>query len=347
MNLTEFTIGWTERGWLPDGVARLGIRRLLRDRLAAIRAGDCEAAAVTTRRFVREMNRSAIAPVPEKPNQQHYELPAEFFGSVLGPQRKYSSCYWGSGAGDLAGAEEAALRITAQRAGVKDGMRVLELGCGWGSLTLWMARHFPDARIVAVSNSASQRHYIDEQAAELGLDNVSVVTADMNAFEAGERFDRIVSVEMFEHMHNHRELLRRIAGWLEPDGRLFVHMFCHRSTPYAFVPSDASDWMSRYFFSGGIMPSDALPNYFQEHLRTQKMWRWSGRHYRLTADAWLANLDARRDRVLPILESAYGTDAALWLVRWRIFFMACSELFGYSGGQEWWVSHYLLGHRPR
>ena len=344
---TELAMHCAERGWLPDGLVRLGIRRLLRARLADIHADDCEVMAADTRRFVEEMDASAIAPLPEKANQQHYELPAAFFGEVLGPHRKYSSGYWGDGVEDLAAAEEAALAITVERAGIENGMRILELGCGWGSLTLWMARRYPAARILAVSNSISQRRCIEAEAARDGLDNLRVVTADMNDFEAEERFDRIVSVEMFEHMRNYRELFRRIAGWLAPEGRLFMHIFCHRAMSYAFVPREGRDWMSRYFFSGGIMPSDSLPLRFPEDLRNIALWRWSGRHYARTANAWLANMDARRDRIRPLLERAYGDHAALWRIRWRIFFMACAELFGYAGGQEWWVSHYLFERATR
>ena len=347
MSIAALAIRWTERGWVPDWMVRRGIRRLLRARLAEIGAGDCEATAANARRFADEMDASTIAPMPDEANRQHYELPVTFFGEVLGPHRKYSSCYWGNGVEDLAAAEEAALEITAERAGLGNGMRILELGCGWGSLTLWMARRYPDARILAVSNSASQRRYIEMQAERRGLGNLRVVTADMNDFHTGERFDRIVSVEMFEHMRNYRELFRRIAGWLAPHGRVFVHIFCHRAVPYAFVSSGESDWMSRYFFSGGIMPSDALPLGFPEHLRVVDRWRWSGRHYQRTANAWLANMDLRRDRIEPILESVYGAEAPLWWVRWRVFFMACAELFGYAGGQEWWVSHYLFGRTGR
>ena len=342
MNLNELAIACTERGWMPDVAVRFGVRRLLRTRLAEIEADDCEAAAAWTRRLVNEMNRSEIAPLPEKANLQHYELPPAFFGQVLGPQRKYSGCYWATGVESLADAEEAALAITAERAGVRNGMNVLELGCGWGSLTLWMARRFPDTRILAVSNSVSQRRYIENRVAREGLGNVRVETADMNEFHSSRRFDRIVSVEMFEHMRNYRELFRRVAAWLAPDGLMFMHIFCHRTTPYVFVPIDASDWMSRYFFSGGMMPSDALPLCFPEHLNAVRTWRWSGTHYQRTANAWLSNMDANREHIQPILESAYGPDARLWWVRWRIFFMACAELFGYLRGQEWWVSHYLF-----
>ncbi len=343
---TSKAIGWTEQGLVPDIVIRHGIRRLLKQRLGELPVDDCERAAETTEKFVAQMNAAGIAPFPQKANEQHYEVPTAFFGEVLGAHRKYSCCYWPEGIETLDEAEATALRITSERAELEDGMRILELGCGWGSLTLWMAGHYPNAVITAVSNSRSQRAYIVAAAARRGLRNVRVVTRDMNDFGIGEQFDRVVSVEMFEHMRNYRRLFERIHGWLTPGGRFFLHIFCHRSLPYEFVDSGPSDWMSRHFFSGGIMPSDDLPLHFQEHLALARRWRWDGRHYEKTANAWLANMDRRKDSILPILAETYGTEAAgQWWMRWRIFFMACAELFGYDSGQQWWVAHYLF-ERP-
>ena len=338
-------IGWVEQGLVPDRVVRAGIRRLLQQRLQEINAVDCADAGDRLNDFVSMMNDSPVAPIPEKANEQHYELPAAFFTEVLGQRRKYSSCYWGPDDRSIEQAEDSALRITCERAGIADGMRVLELGCGWGALTLWIAGHYTDVQITAVSNSNGQREYIEAEAARQGLDNVRVITADMNDFAIDEEFDRVVSLEMFEHMRNYRELFARVHGWLRPGGRFFMHIFCHRLVPYEFVDRDASDWMSRYFFSGGIMPSDALPLRFQQHLQLRQQWRWDGRHYEKTLNAWLARMDERKARVMPILEQTYGADADIWWVRWRLFFMACAELFGYHDGQEWWVSHYLF-ERP-
>ena len=336
------TIGWVEQGLVPDRVVRAGIRRLLQQRVDQLETDDCAEAGARLEAFVEMMDRSPIAPIPEKANQQHYELPPEFFTEVLGEHCKYSSCHWPDTAASLAQAEVSALRITCQRAQIEDGMRILELGCGWGSLTLWIARHFPRCQVTAVSNSQAQRHYIETQALRLGIENLELVTADMNDFDTSARFDRVVSLEMFEHMRNYRRLFERIHGWLVPGGLFFMHVFCHRLVPYEFVDRDTSDWMSRYFFSGGIMPSDGLPLRFQEHLKLHRQWRWDGRHYEKTLNAWLARMDSRKLRVMPILRRTYGEDADLWWIRWRLFFMACAELFGFNQGQEWWVSHYLF-----
>ena len=350
--MSRAAFGWAlrsaERGRLPDAVVRAGIRCLLRTRLATLEVQNCEKTAGSTQAFIEAMDRAPIAPLPHKANEQHYEMPAAFFAAVLGPRLKYSSGYFPSGAESLAQAEENALDATCRSAGVEDGMRVLDLGCGWGSLTLWMAERFPNAAITGVSNSASQRRHVLGEAERRGLRNVQVRTADMNAFDAGERYDRVVSVEMFEHMRNYRLLFERIHGWLAPHGRFFMHIFCHRGAPYEFVDAGDGDWMSRHFFSGGMMPSESLPLRFQSHLENIALWRWSGTHYQRTANAWLANLDRRRETVMPALAEVCGAEAApLWWMRWRIFFMACAELLGYRRGQQWWVAHSLFKRRDR
>jgi cyclopropane-fatty-acyl-phospholipid synthase len=277
-------------------------------------------------------------------NQQHYELPPEFFAAILGPRRKYSCCYFTSDNSTLAEAEEEALAATCQRAELADGQEILELGCGWGSLSLWMAERYPHSRITAVSNSTPQRHFIEAVALSRGFGNLCVIAADMNDFSPGKQtFDRVVSVEMFEHMRNYDRLLGRIASWLRPRAKLFIHIFCHRSLSYPFEMDGAANWMGRHFFTGGIMPSADLLKQFDRSLNVTRQYSWNGQHYQRTAEAWLANLDARREEALGILAAVHGaSESHRWLNRWRMFFLAVSELFGYAGGDEWHVAHYLM-----
>jgi cyclopropane-fatty-acyl-phospholipid synthase len=341
-------IGWAEMGLLPDRLIRAGIRHLNRQRLKDINANDLERCGDQLTQFVANMRSADIAPLPDLANEQHYEVPADFFGLVMGRHQKYSSCYWNENTESLDDAEAEALRITCLHAGIEDGMQVLDLGCGWGSLSLWIASNYPACQVVSVSNSNSQRKYITGQAKDRGISNISVLTCDMNEFDTELRFDRIVSVEMFEHMRNYQELYRRVSTWLRPGGKFFKHIFCHRSCAYEFLDQGPGDWMSRHFFSGGIMPSDDLPLRFQQDLQLVNQWRWDGRHYEKTSNAWLENMDASKEDILPILAATYGSgQAKKWFGRWRIFFMACAELFGHKGGQEWYVSHYLFERQAK
>jgi cyclopropane-fatty-acyl-phospholipid synthase len=332
----QWTFDLVERGWIPDPIVRRGIRRLLENRIQEINS-DPGATAV----LADQMRQSPLAIETDSANEQHYELPAQFFQTVLGSHLKYSCCYWPEGTTSLDEAEAAALELTCSRAEIEDGMEVLDLGCGWGSLTLWIAEHFPNCRVTAVSNSAPQGDFIRGRALALGLTNVEVLTADMNQLQLARTFDRIVSIEMFEHMRNYSLLLERVAGWLRPDGRLFVHVFCHRSRPYLFEDKGSSDWMARHFFTGGLMPSERLLEEFAGPVRLERRWRVNGRHYEKTSLAWLANMDRRKDEIRRLFESVYGPDAERWLHRWRMFFLACAELFGYRNGEEWFVSHSL------
>ncbi|MCH2201488.1 MAG: cyclopropane-fatty-acyl-phospholipid synthase family protein [Fuerstiella sp.] len=333
-----------EKGQLPDLLIRFGIRRLLKNRLRDLENRSDEHQLTN---FIASAASEQIAVVPEKANDQHYEVPAIFFQKILGPRLKYSSCYWPADVDRLAVAEEEALRQTCRNAGLRNGMNVLELGCGWGSLSLWMAEKFPKCRITSVSNSQSQREYIHQQAHSRRLQNLTVVTADMNDFETKQCFDRVISVEMFEHMRNHRELLHRIDHWLRPQGQLLVHIFCHRQTPYLFETHGNDNWMGRHFFTGGMMPSvDLLPK-CGGPMSLINQWKWNGLHYAKTCRAWLNNLDAAADNLRPFLIRCYGKeDADRWHHRWRLFFMACEELFAFNGGNEWFVSHYLFERCP-
>jgi len=340
-------IGWVEKGLVPDRVVRLGIRRLLRARLAELGGGDSAATATRTREFIAAMHGAEMAPMADKANEQHYELPAAFFAEVLGGHRKYSSGYWPAGARTLDEAEAAALSLTCERAGLADGQKVLELGCGWGSLSLWIAGRYPASEVTALSNSQGQRLHIEAEARRRGLHNLQVVTADINAFDTAQRFDRVVSVEMFEHLRNWPRAFAKVSRWLAPQGRFFMHVFTHRAAPYAFVARDESDWMSRHFFSGGMMPSDDLAARCQQSLQLLDHWRWNGTHYRRTAEAWLENMDRRQHALRPLFASTYGAEAGIWWHRWRVFFMSVAELFGFAGGSQWGVSHYLFENPHR
>ena len=328
---------------VPDFLIRAGIRNLCRKRLQQCSSDDCEANAQLAEKYVRESDASPMAVLTEKANEQHYEVPAEFYRYALGKNFKYSSCYYDQDTHSLNDAEDSALQLTCEHAKLENNQDILELGCGWGSLSLWMAKNFPESKITSVSNSNSQRKYIMGQARERGLENLEVITADINGFETKNTFDRVVSVEMFEHVRNHRELFSRIHGWLNPGGKLFTHVFCHRSTSYPFEVEGEDDWMSKHFFSGGTMPADELFLRISGKLELEHRWRWAGTHYAKTSEDWLRNIDQHREDILKLFHQDMSmVEAHRTFYRWRIFFLACAETFGFRNGQEWWVSHYLF-----
>jgi cyclopropane-fatty-acyl-phospholipid synthase len=330
-----------EKNLLPDWLIRVGIRRLLAQRIREESAGYDRSA------YVADLKTRPIAEETRAANEQHYEVPTDFYRLCLGRRLKYSGCFYQTGSESLNEAEEAMLALYVERGRLKDGQSVLELGCGWGSLSLYLAERFPHSRITGVSNSRTQKEYIDGEAARRGLGNLQIITCDMNAFDLpGAQFDRVVSVEMFEHMKNYQRLLANVARWLKPDGLLFVHIFTHHRLSYHFIPRDATDWMARYFFTGGQMPAHDLLPAFDDQLQLVQDWKVNGRHYQQTAEHWLQNMDRHRAEILPLFARTYGPDAVTrWWVYWRVFYMACAELWGYRNGEEWLVSHYLFRRR--
>lgn len=340
-----------ERGLLPDALVRAGMRSLMKQRLMDEGLDHPPLAAERLAALVEELRQSPIAKETDAANEQHYEVPAEFFHLHLGPRLKYSCAWYETGTETLAQAEEAMFKLYAERAGLANGQRILDLGCGWGSMSLWMAERFPGAQIVGLSNSHGQREFIEAQARDRGLRNLTILTANVVEAEfplqgVAAQFDRVVSIEMFEHMKNYQSLFAKVASWMKPGAQALVHVFAHRTLAYHYEVQDASDWMTKYFFTGGIMPSADLFLHFQDHLKVQRRWWIDGRHYEKTSNHWLEGMDAARERILPVFAQAYGTqEAARWFQRWRMFYMAVAELFGYDQGRQWGVVHYLFEKR--
>jgi len=332
-----------EQDKVPDFLLRKGIRNLLAQRLKDEDKGGVEAQQEHLAQIIAMLKASSIAVNTADANQQHYEVPTEFYQYCLGKHLKYSSGYWKPGVADIDTSERDMLLLTCERAELANGQNVLELGCGWGSLSLFMSAKYPKSTFTVVSNSRTQKIHIDEQARERGIKNLTIVTADMNTFAIDAKFDRVVSVEMFEHMRNYELLMRKVASFLKPDGKLFIHIFTHKEYAYLFEVNDETDWMSKYFFTGGIMPSDDLMFYFNDDLIVEKHWHVSGTHYAKTSEAWLKNMDAHKVQIMPLFEQTYGKDQAVkWWVYWRLFYLACAELWNYNQGNEWMVSHYLF-----
>lgn len=334
-----------EKGIIPDYFIRQGIVRNCENRLNNENVSNTEKVSSKKQSWIQQMKESPIALVPEKANEQHYEVPPAFFENVLGKHLKYSSGYWPDGVNSLDESEESMLELSFERAQLVDGDSILELGCGWGSLTCYMASKLPNSKITAVSNSKDQKEHIINRCKNQGLDNIEVITADMNDFGTENKYDRVVSIEMFEHMRNYKKLLSKISSWLNDDGKLFIHIFTHQSVVYPFENQGEADWMAREFFSGGMMPSHDLLLHFQDDLIIDDVWSMSGTHYEKTSLAWVNKMDANKDSIMKIFLKTYGDDAKLWFQRWRIFFMSCEKLFGYNNGSEWGVSHYRFSKR--
>lgn len=331
---------------VPDSLIRRKIRDLLNQRLNDEDMGNSEIQQEKLKDLIQELKNSPIAIHTDKANEQHYELPTEFFKTVLGPHLKYSSGYWYNGSDNIEKSEKDMMELYTQRAEFSDGMDILELGCGWGSLTLFLGSKYPNSNITAVSNSATQKAFIDSEAQKRGINNIEIITKDINDFSIDKKFDRAISIEMFEHMRNYKQLLKLVSDVLKDDGKLFVHIFSHKDIAYKFEVKDETDWMSKYFFTGGIMPSDDLFFYFNDDMLVENHWLVNGKHYQRTSEAWLKRMDENKKTLMPIFEKTYGKEnASLWFAYWRIFFMSCAELFGFRNGNEWGVSHYLFKKR--
>lgn len=337
-----------EKNKIPDFLIRFGIRRLLKIRLEDEDKGNLELQQNHLNDYIDSLKKSPVAVNTKDANEQHYEVPTEFYQYVLGKRMKYSGGLWNDNVESLDTSEEDMLALSVERAEIKNGQSVLELGCGWGSMSLYIAEKFPKCKVTGVSNSKTQKEYIDSVAKERGLTNVKIITMDMNVFTIKSQFDRIVSVEMLEHMKNYQSLFKRISGFLKDDGKFFVHIFTHRTFAYPFEVVDESDWMAKYFFTGGMMPSHDLFLHFQDDITILKQWVVDGRHYGKTSEAWLQNMDSHREKILPIFEKTYGKEnITKWWVYWRVFFMSCAELWNFDEGQEWIVSHYLFSKKSK
>ena len=347
MPTTQYFIDFAEQGKVPDTLIRYAIRQLCKRRLVNETAGDPELQQARFQALIQELAESPIALETDAANEQHYEVPTPFYLNSLGARLKYSCALYPSENTTLDQAEEAMLKLYGERAQLQDRQHILELGCGWGSLTLWMAEQYPNASITAVSNSATQKTHIDQACLAQGFSNVTVITSDINELQLNEQqFDRVVSIEMFEHMRNYQHLLQQISTWLKADGKLFVHIFAHRYLMYPFEVKGATDWMSKYFFTGGLMPAVDTLLHFQDHLSLKQRWLVNGQHYQKTCNHWLQKLDQNKQIIIPHLADCYGQESAnIWLQRWRLFYMACAELFGTNGGNEWLVAHYLFENR--
>ncbi|POB13470.1 MULTISPECIES: SAM-dependent methyltransferase [Pseudomonadati] len=328
-----------ERGYIPDPLIRMGIRKLIKQRKDEINKNlEFHKSGI-----INDFNKSLIAEDVDKANEQHYELPPEFFKLVLGANLKYSSALFDNGITSLDEAESAMLEKYCERAQIVDGMDILELGCGWGSLSLFLARKFPNSKITAISNSNGQREFIEERIKERSLNNLEIKTCDINDFNIENKFDRIVSIEMFEHMRNYNSLFKKVASWLKDDGRLFIHIFCHKDASYFFETQGEDNWMGRYFFTGGVMPSFDLFEKVQDSFKLVEKWKVNGANYQETSEQWFLNMEKKRSEIMKVMANTYGEDQAnIWFHRWKIFFASCAELFGYDNGEEWFVGHFLF-----
>ncbi|AZZ38289.1 SAM-dependent methyltransferase [Bdellovibrio sp. qaytius] len=346
-SVVKLVVRGIDKGLVPDPIIRLGIRNLLKQRLKDMHEQDSKAGGHFINTHANLLRESPLAIMTKQANEQHYEVPTKYYELCLGQHKKYSSCYWDESTTTLEQAEQKALDISIERAEIKDGMRILELGCGWGSLSLELARRFPNSPVTVVSNSTTQKQFIDSKAKERGFKNLTVLTRDLGKEEnynfGDEKFDRVMSIEMMEHLRNYEKFFSLVSKAMKSDAKMFVHIFTHKTTPYYFETEGEDNWMGKYFFSGGQMPARNLFDQFNKNLTVSQKWDWNGTHYQKTLEAWLEKMDQNEDQVRVLFKNTYGAEnVELWVNRWRVFYMACSELFGFNGGNEWAVTHYLL-----
>ena len=332
--MTKFLLTIAELGLIPDVFIKTAVRFITKKRLNE--SGIHE----NKLNVIKSISEGGIAEKTDDANEQHYEVPPEFFKYALGKNLKYS-CSFFDKTDSLDEAEKSMIELYIERADIQEGHDILDLGCGWGSFSLYVAEKYPSVSITAVSNSKDQIAFIQNEAKRRGLFNIKASKMDVNNLDLDNKFDRIVSIEMFEHLRNYKLILNSLNSLLKPDGRLFVHIFCHKELTYFYEIKNSYDWMTKYFFEGGIMPSQDIFKYFDDELEVINQWDVNGNHYAKTCKAWLNNHYKNKDKILDIFDKHYDKPR-IWFNRWRIFFLSCEAFFAINNGREYFVSHYLL-----
>ena len=332
--MTRFLLLLAESGFIPDALIKIAARYISNKRISK------SSIDYDKPEIISALSKGVVAEKTSDANKQHYEVPPEYFYHVLGTNLKYS-CSLFDNVNLLDEAETSMLELYIERANIKDGHKILDLGCGWGSFSLYIAKKYPNTNITSVSNSSDQITYIKNEAQKRGLPNIKAYRMDVNSLELNTQFDRIISIEMFEHLRNYKLILSSLNNLLKPDGRLFIHIFCHKKLTYFYEMKNNFDWMTKYFFQGGIMPSKDIFEYFDDELEIINQWDINGNHYSKTCKAWLNNHYINRKKILDVFQKHYDKPK-IWFNRWRIFFLSCEAFFALNNGKEYFVSHYLL-----